>query len=141
MSATPLAGIARTTAPRVVLRRFLALDALVTSGNGLAYLAFSAPLGRLLGVGSSTLLVLGAILVLYGAGVGWLASRRRPPVLPVRLVIETNCLWAALSLASALLWFTPTVAGAVWIPAQALVVAGFALAQWLALRGVASGDQ
>lgn len=64
-----------------------------------------------------------------------------PPVLPVRLVIETNCLWVALSLASALLWFTPTVAGAVWIPAQALVVAGFALAQWLALRGVASGDQ
>ncbi|MER5778932.1 hypothetical protein ABT144_32535 [Streptomyces sp. NPDC002039] len=141
MSATLLAGIVRTTEPQAVLRRFLALDALVTAGNGLAYLAFSAPLGRLLGVGSTTLLVLGAILALYGAGVGWLAARRRPPVLPVRLVIETNCLWAALSLASALLWFTPTVAGAVWIPAQGLVVAGFALAQWLALRAVASGDQ
>ncbi|MGI5446321.1 hypothetical protein ACQEVM_11270 [Streptomyces sp. CA-243310] len=140
MSATPFTGVARTTGPQVVLRRFLALDSLVTTGNGLAYLAFSAPLGRLLGVGSTTLLALGALLALYGAGVGWLASRRRPPVFPVRLVIEINCLWAALSLASALLWFTPTVAGAVWIPAQALVVAGFALAQGLALRGVPSGN-
>ncbi|WP_329441213.1 hypothetical protein OG906_07815 [Streptomyces sp. NBC_01426] len=141
MSATLLGSIARTTGPQVVLRRSLALDALVTTGNGLAYLAFSEPLGRLLGVGPTTLLVLGALLALYGAGVGWLASRRRPPVLPVRLVIETNCLWVALSLAAALLWFTPTVAGAVWIPAQALVVAGFALVQWLALRGTPSRDQ
>lgn len=74
MSATLLGSIARTTGPQVVLRRSLALDALVTTGNGLAYLAFSEPLGRLLGVGPTTLLVLGALLALYGAGVGWLAS-------------------------------------------------------------------
>ncbi|MEU9799066.1 hypothetical protein [Streptomyces sp. NPDC051000] len=141
MSATLLAGIARTTEPQAVLRRFLALDALVTAGNGLAYLAFSEPLGRLLGVGPATLLVLGPLLALYGAGVAGVASRRRPPVFPVRLVIETNCLWVALSLAAALFWFTPTAAGAVWIAAQALVVAGFALVQWLALRGSLSGHQ
>lgn len=54
----------------------------------------------------------------------------------MKLVIETNYAWAALSLVSLAVWFTPTVAGAVWIPAQGLTVAGFALLQQLALRSV-----
>ncbi|UQX03878.1 hypothetical protein [Streptomyces sp. RerS4] len=137
MSATTLfATLARTTAPRTALRRFLALDSAVTAGNGLAYVAFSAPLGRLLGVDAGLLLTLGVLLVAYGAAVGFLASRRRPPALPVTLVIETNYAWAALSLVSLFVWLTPTTAGAVWIPAQGLVVAGFALLQQLALRSV-----
>ena len=40
MSATHLATLARTSAPQSMLRRFLALDAAVTGGNALAYLAF-----------------------------------------------------------------------------------------------------
>ncbi|MEV7168265.1 hypothetical protein AB0O18_01075 [Streptomyces sp. NPDC093224] len=134
MSATLLTGIARTTVPQTALRRFLALDAVVTTANGLAYVAFSAPLARLLGVGQELLLALGVFLTAYGAGVAWLASRRRPPVLGVRLVIEGNYAWAALSLLSLALWFEPTTAGLLWIPAQALTVAGFALLQQLALR-------
>ncbi|MGR4881000.1 hypothetical protein ACIPUC_16570 [Streptomyces sp. LARHCF249] len=137
MSATLLGSIARTAEPQAMLRRFLALDSVVTTGNGLAYVAFSAPLGRLLGVGQGLLLELGILLVAYGAAVGWLASRRQPPALPVKLVIETNYAWAALSLAALALWFSPTAAGAVWIPAQALTVAGFALLQQLALRSAA----
>ncbi|CAM5627858.1 hypothetical protein SAVIM338S_05958 [Streptomyces avidinii] len=140
MSATLLNAVARTTVPRAALRRVLALDAVVTAGNGLAYAAFSAPLGRLLGIGREPLLVLGAVLVLYGAGVGWLASRRQPPAFAVRCVVEANYAWAALSLVSLFAWFAPTTAGAVWIPAQALVVAGFALLQQLALRA-GSGRQ
>ncbi|MFD7839554.1 hypothetical protein [Streptomyces sp. NPDC059761] len=141
MSATLLGSIARTTVPQTALRRFLALDGVVTAGNGLAYAAFSAPLGRLLGVGQGTLLELGLFLTLYGAGVGLLASRRRPPVLAVKFVIEANWVWAALSLVSLLLWDAPTTAGLVWIPAQALVVAAFACVQRLALRAGASGSQ
>ncbi len=137
MSATLIGSIARTAEPQAMLRRFLALDSLVTTGNGLAYVAFSAPLGRLLGVGQGLLLGLGILLVVYGAAVGLLASRRRPPALPVKLVIETNYAWAALSLVSLAVWFAPTAAGAVWIPAQGLVVAGFALLQQLALRSAA----
>ncbi|MEW2135091.1 hypothetical protein AB0892_00545 [Streptomyces sp. NPDC005409] len=137
MSATLLGTLARTTAPQTVLRRFLALDSVVTTGNGLAYVAFSAPLGRLLGVGQGVLLELGLFLTLFGAGVGWLASRRRPPVLPVKFVIEANYVWAALSLVSLLVWFSPTTAGLLWIPAQAATVASFALLQQLALRSVA----
>ncbi|MER7461363.1 hypothetical protein [Streptomyces sp. NPDC097981] len=140
MSATLLGSVARTTVPQTALRRFLALDSVVTTGNGLAYAAFSAPLGRLLGVGQAALLELGVFLALFGAGVGWLASRRRPPVLPVKFVIGANCAWAALSLVSLLLWDAPTTAGLVWIPMQALTVASFALLQQLALRS-ASGPQ
>lgn len=141
MSATLLAGLARTTVPETALRRVLALDAVVTGGNGLAYAVFAAPLGRLLGVDRPVLLVLGLLLAAYGAGVGLLASRRRPQALPVRCVIEVNYVWAALSLLSLFLWFSPTAAGAVWIPAQALVVASFAVLQQLALRSTGSGAQ
>ncbi|MCP3753927.1 hypothetical protein [Streptomyces sp. TBY4] len=140
MSATLFTAVARTDVPRTALRRFLALDSVVTTGNGLAYAAFSAPLGRLLGLGQGLLLGLGVFLVLYGAGVGLLASRRQPPAFPVRLVIEGNYAWAALSLVGLVVWFTPTTAGAVWIPAQALTVASFALLQQLALRA-GSGRQ
>ncbi|MFG2998569.1 hypothetical protein [Streptomyces sp. NPDC048340] len=140
MSATLLATVARTTVPRTALRRILALDAVVTTGNGLAYAAFSAPLGRLLGVGGTTLFELGLFLTAYGAGVGWLASRRRPAAFPVRFVIEANCAWTVLSLVSLFAWFSPTTAGAVWIPAQALTVASFALLQHLALRSAGSGE-
>ncbi|MCX4528927.1 MULTISPECIES: hypothetical protein [unclassified Streptomyces] len=134
------ARISRTAEPRAMLRRFLALDSLVTTGNGLAYLAFSAPLGRLLGVGQGLLLGLGVLLVLYGAAVGLLASRRRPPAFAVRCVIETNYAWAAVSLASLFLWFSPTAAGAGWIPAQAFVVAAFAVLQQLSLRAAQAGS-
>ncbi|KOG56097.1 MULTISPECIES: hypothetical protein [Streptomyces] len=134
MSATPLTGFTGNRVPQTALRRFLALDSAVTTANGLAYVAFSAPLGRLLGVGQGLLLELGLLLVAYGAAVGWLASRRQPPTLPVKLVIETNYAWAALSLVSLALWFEPTTAGLLWIPVQAATVAGFAVLQQLALR-------
>jgi hypothetical protein len=134
MSATLLAGISRTTEPQTMLRRFLALDALVTGVNGLAYVAASGPLGRFLGVDTTVLVELGVFLVLFGAGVGFLASRREPPQLPVKLVVDANLLWAVLSIAALALWLEPTTAGAVWIPLQALTVAGFAVLQWSALR-------
>lgn len=42
MSTHQLAALARTAEPRLMLRRFLALDAAVTGANALAYLALSA---------------------------------------------------------------------------------------------------
>ncbi|MFE4369232.1 hypothetical protein ACFRMN_13560 [Streptomyces sp. NPDC056835] len=138
MSATLLAGISRTTDPQTMMRRFLALDAVVTGVNGLAYVAAPGPLGRLIGVDATVLVELGVFLALFGAGVGFLASRRQPPHLPVKLVVDSNLLWAVLSIAALVLWFEPTTAGAVWIPLQALTVAGFAGLQWSALRAVAT---
>ncbi|WP_434599137.1 hypothetical protein [Streptomyces sp. A5-4] len=134
MSANLLTALSRTTEPQTTLRRFLALDAVVTAGNGLVYVAASGPVGRFLGVGSALLLGLGVLLVLFGGYVGHLASRPQPPAFAVRAVVEVNLAWAVTSLASLVLWFSPTVVGMAWIPAQAAVVAGFAGIQFLALR-------
>ncbi|MFG2549976.1 hypothetical protein [Streptomyces sp. NPDC048581] len=134
MSATSLAALARTSDPHTVLRRFLALDAVVTGANGLAYLAVSGPLGRFLGVDSTLLLALGAFLTVYAAAVGLLASRARPAVFPVRAVIEANLAWTVLSLVGLAVWLSPSTAGAVWTVLQALTVAGFAGLQYAALK-------
>ncbi|MDT7840021.1 hypothetical protein [Streptomyces justiciae] len=134
MSATQLSALARTSDPQTALRRFLALDAVVTGANGLAYLTASGPLGRFLGVGSTLLLELGAFLVVYAAGVGWLASRPRPAALPVRAVVEANLAWALLSCVALALWLSPSTAGGVWTVLQALTVAGFAALQHVTLK-------
>ncbi|MFF9063466.1 hypothetical protein ACF09K_32990 [Streptomyces sp. NPDC014882] len=131
---TALTALARTAEPHTALRRFLALDAVVTGANGLAYLTASGPLGRLLGVAPDLLLALGAFLAAYAAGVGLLASRARPAALPVRVVIEANLAWAAVSCLALALWLSPTATGAVWTVLQALTVAGFAALQHLALK-------
>lgn len=135
MSATHATTVpAPATVSRTWLRRFLALDAVVTGGNGLAYLAASGPLGDLLGVDRALLIGLGAFLTAFAAAVGLLAARPQPPALGVRCVVEANLLWAALSIAALVLWLSPTTAGTVWIPLQALTVAGFAVLQYGALR-------
>ncbi|MFE0594022.1 hypothetical protein [Micromonospora echinospora] len=124
----------------VWLRRFLALDAAVTGVNGLAYLLASGPVGQLLGIDGTLLLGVGVFLTLYGAGVGCLAGRSRPAVPAVQAVIATNALWVVLSVvALAVRLGDLHVAGAVWIPMQAVAVGGFALLQYLALRQVRAG--
>ncbi|MFI8194363.1 hypothetical protein ACIF8T_37515 [Streptomyces sp. NPDC085946] len=134
MSATPLATLARTSEPQSALRRFLALDAVVTGANALAYLTLSGPLGRLFAVDGTLLLGLGAFLTAYAAGVGLLAARPDPAAPAVRVVVEANLAWAVLSCAALALWLTPSTAGAVWTVLQALTVAGFAALQHMALR-------
>ncbi|MFI8205139.1 hypothetical protein [Streptomyces sp. NPDC085937] len=134
MSATPLAAPARTLEPLRTLRRLLALDAVVTGANAVAYLALSGPLGRFFGVGSGLLLGAGAFLAAYAAGVGLLAARPHPPAPGVRVVVEANLAWTALSFAALALWLTPTAAGALWTGLQALAVGGLALLQHRALR-------
>ncbi|MFG2868337.1 hypothetical protein [Streptomyces sp. NPDC048338] len=138
MSQALFTGLARTSRPQVAVRRFLALDAVVTGGNGLAYVAASGPLGELLGIGSRLLFGLGLFLTAFAAGVAWLASRRRPPALGVKLVVDANVLWAALSLVALVGWLEPGTAGLVWVPMQAATVAGFAALQWTALRAASA---
>ncbi|ORT54857.1 hypothetical protein [Streptomyces sp. CB03238] len=136
MSQALLAGISRTTEPQTMLRRFLALDAVVTGANGLAYALASAPLGRLLGVDATLLLELGLFLTAFAAGVGYLASRPQPAATAVKLVVDANVAWAALSVVALVAWLSPSTAGILWIPVQAVTVAGFAALQWSALRAV-----
>ncbi|MEV6957873.1 hypothetical protein AB0M97_01445 [Streptomyces sp. NPDC051207] len=134
MTATQLAALARTPEPQRMLRRFLALDAVVTGTNAVAYLAVSGPLGRFLGVRPGLLLVLGVFLAVYAAAVGLTASRAHPPALGVRIVVEANLAWALLSFLALALWLTPSAAGTVWTILQALTVTGFAGLQHQALK-------
>ncbi|WP_415953597.1 hypothetical protein [Streptomyces sp. KLOTTS4A1] len=137
-SMVPTTGLLRSREPRAALRLFLGLDAVVTGGNGLAYAVASGPLGRFLGLGPGLLLGLGLTLIAYAAGVGLIAARRQPSVLPVRAVVEVNLAWAVLSLLALLLWFEPSTVGAVWIVLQAATVAAFAALQYTALKAMLS---
>ncbi|MEU3602594.1 hypothetical protein ABZ714_28355 [Streptomyces sp. NPDC006798] len=139
MTATALlATVARTDDRTEILRRFLALDAVVTGVNGLVYVAASGPVGRLLGIDSGLLFGLGAFLVVFAVGVGLTGSRPVPSPAAVKAIVDANAVWALLSVVSVVLWFDATVAGAVWIPAQAMTVGGFAVLQWSALRSLAT---
>ncbi|MFJ3582601.1 hypothetical protein ACIPPS_10245 [Streptomyces sp. NPDC090127] len=134
MSQALLAGLSRTTRPQSAVRRFLALDAVVTGANGLAYLAASGPLGELFGVDPAVLLELGVFLAVYAVGVAWVARRAEPPALGVKLVVDINVLWTVLSVVALVAWLEPTTAGVVWTLVQAATVGGFAALQWSALR-------
>ncbi|SBW24197.1 hypothetical protein FDG2_4060 [Candidatus Protofrankia californiensis] len=136
MTTTQLHASSRSGADGLVwLRRFLALDAVVTAVNGLLYLVASEPLERLLDVGGGLLPGLGVFLALYGMAVGYVAGRPRPPVPAVQAVIETNLVWVVLSIVALVFWFDdPSTAGQVWIPLQAVTVGGFAVLQYTALR-------
>ncbi|MFW6204429.1 MAG: hypothetical protein ACOC96_05610 [Actinomycetota bacterium] len=123
------------TRPLTLLRRVLGADAVVTAGNGVIYLVAAGPVERLLGVPSGLLVGLGAFLVAYGIAVGYLATRQSPAPSAVQAVIVANSGWVVASLAVlASGALDLTTAGAVWIPAQAAVVAGFAALQAVGLR-------
>ncbi|MFV2121471.1 hypothetical protein ACE14D_24770, partial [Streptomyces sp. Act-28] len=57
----------------------------------------------------------------------------------VRAVVDANAVWAVLSVVALVVWLEPSTAGAVWIPVQAVTVAGFAAAQWASLRAGGAG--
>jgi hypothetical protein len=123
------------TRPLTLLRRVLGLDSLVTTANGLIYLAVSGPVSRLLEVPSALLMSVGAFLVVYGGALGYLASRQSPATAAVRTVIVVNGGWVLASVSVLVLgWLEPSTIGWVWIPLQAAVVAGLAAVQGIFLR-------
>jgi hypothetical protein len=118
-----------------VLRLVLKLDAVVTGANGVAYLALAEPLEDLLGVSANLMRPVGAFLVLFAAGVWFVASRRVVPRAAVLAIAAANAVWAIGSLVFAAAGASsPTTVGTVWVVLQALVVGGFAALQALASR-------
>ena len=118
-----------------LLRGVLAADAAATTVIGLVYLVASGPVGRLLGIPAGVLVGAGAFLVVYGLAVGYLASRPVPSAGLVRAVITANAAWVVMSMVVLVSGrFDLTVAGNLWILAQAVVVAAFAVLQAIGLR-------
>lgn len=119
--------------PRPLLRLALTADAVVTGVNGAAYVVLAGPLGDLFGVEAALLRGIGAFLLAYAAVVALVAAR--PARAAVLAVVAGNAVWALDSLvAAAAGWGDPAAAGTVWLVLQALVVAGFAVAQYAGLR-------
>ncbi|HXH78501.1 hypothetical protein [Nocardioides sp.] len=117
------------------LRPFLLGDAALTTANGLVYLLTARWLAELFGVGTSVLLGLGAFLVLVGAGVAYLATRRPVPRTGLLELAALNAAWVAASLAYAVAGDLTTV-GRVWDVLQAVLVGACAAGQlWFARRG------
>ncbi|MER6949941.1 hypothetical protein ABT294_38585 [Nonomuraea sp. NPDC000554] len=117
------------------LRIALALDAVVTGVNGLVYLAAAGPTSDLLGPDAELLRGIGAFLLVYGAAVGFLASRGTISQAGVKVVIALNIIWTLGSIAAVVTGAAGfTTIGAVWAIAQALVVGVFAEVQIMGLR-------
>ncbi|WP_031090992.1 hypothetical protein [Streptomyces sp. NRRL WC-3549] len=137
-SALPANTAERTAAARP-LRIVLALDAVVTTVNGLIYLLAAGPVGELLDLDTGLLRGIGAFLTVYGVLVAVLATRPAPSAGATKAVIEANLLWAVASAATAAFgWFGANTVGTVWILLQAAVVGGFAVLQINALRRLGS---
>lgn len=134
----PPTSAATRSDPAVVtrrLRQFLALDAVVTGGNGLVYVLAAGPLESLLGVSAGLLRPIGAVLIVYGLAVAVVAVPREPSRVATMTIIGTNAVWAAGSLLVLLTGtLSPTLVGGLWVAAQALVVGGFVAAQSWAVR-------
>lgn len=124
----------RTGSDRL-LRLVLKLDAVVTAGNGLAYLALAGVLEDLLGYPPAAQYGVGAFLLVYGLAVLWTATRPVVSRAAAFAYAVVNIAWVVLSLVVlATGALSPTGIGKVWIVLQAVVVGGFAAAQLYALR-------
>ncbi|TDD98888.1 hypothetical protein [Jiangella asiatica] len=121
-----------------LLRWVLELDGVGTGLNGLAYLVAAGWIGDRLGLPTALLYPAGAFLVLAGAVLVALSTRRVVPVAWLWGVVAINAVWVVDSVVVAAAgWFDLTTAGTVWVLAQAALVAGFAVVETVAIRRVA----
>lgn len=126
---------APATSAATLLRRFLALDAVVTTGNGIIYLAFSSWVATLFDVSATPLVYIGIFLTAFGLFVGSLALSSKPSTVGTTIVADANIIWAvgsvvvaAIGLMGANTW------GTLWTIAQAVVVGAFAGLQLYGLK-------
>ena len=116
-------------------RPFLLADALTTSGNGLAYVAAGGWLAGWFDAPESLVRGIGVLLLVFGAGVAVLATRRPIPRRGVLTLVALNAVWVVASVA----YPAPGglgAGGAGGVVLEALAVGGFAARQvWFARRG------
>jgi hypothetical protein len=128
--ATTRAGI---TTP--IAGPFLLVDAATTAANGMAYAVAGGWLAEWFGAPETLVRSLGAFLLLVGAGVAVLATRRPIPRRGVGALAVLNLVWVLASLDYAVMGGL-TTPGVVWTVLQAVVVGAFTAGQvWLARRG------
>ncbi|GAA4226124.1 hypothetical protein FHR32_003979 [Streptosporangium album] len=123
------------TDPHRLLRLALRLDSVVTTVNGLAYLALAGPINDLLGLPVTLQYGIGVFLTVYGVAI-WLAARPAAINRTAALAaVVLNTLWTVVSVGElAIGGLEVTALGTVWVLLQAVTVGGFAALQYLGLR-------
>ena len=105
------------------LRLALRLDAAACGAFGVLLAAGGALLEDPLGIPATVLVPVGGFLLVYAAGLWLLGSRPRLARPAVLAVVAGNLLWAGASVVAAVAgWWSPTVAGTVFVLAQAAAV-------------------
>ena len=131
-----------------LLRRTLWGNAAFSVVSGAILAAFAGPFARMAAQGPVSLLgldlaivfeLLGLGVIAFGALCAWIASRETLPVAWARVVFAGDVAWVAGSVLVLALPATWTMAGFVGIVVVALIVADFAILEYLGLRRV-SGD-
>jgi hypothetical protein len=117
------------------LRRVLLLDCVISGVTGLAMLAGSDLIGRLIGAPPAFVQYAGGSLLPFAAFVFYLSQRDLVSRGAIWTVIALNVAWVA---GSVLLLFidaiAPTAFGTAFIVLQAIAVASFAEMQYVGLR-------
>lgn len=121
--------------PSPFLRFALLGDALASGATGLLLAGGAGFLTGLLGLPEALMRYAGLFLLPYAAFVGFVGTRATISKGMVWTIIIANAVWAMESIVLLLGgWVSPTMLGASFVAAQALVVAAFAEAQWIGLR-------
>ncbi|WP_372426238.1 hypothetical protein [Salinarimonas chemoclinalis] len=134
VAATPVAHRAYPMDRR--LRRALLVDVAASGALGIALTIAAGALADPLGLPEILLRIVGVVCLGWAGVLRLAATRPRLPRFAAWGIVEGNALWVAASLvllASGLV--APTALGLAFVLAQAALVAGFTVAQALALRG------
>lgn len=118
-----------------LLRGTMVADAVISGATGLLMAAGAGVLASLLGVPEALMRYAGLMLLPFAAIVLYLAKAPAPPRAGVRTIIALNLAWAAASILALVSGaIEPTSLGMAFVIFQAVVVAGFADLQYVALR-------
>lgn len=121
--------------PSPFLRLALVGDAIASGATGLLLAGEAGLLTNVLGLPELPMRYAGFFLLAYAAFVGYVGTRAAMPKGMIWAIITANSVWALESILLLLGgWVSPTTLGSAFVIAQALVVAGFAEAQWIGLR-------
>jgi hypothetical protein len=117
------------------LQRVLWFDAATCLITGTVFLTASATVEQLLAIPAPLARALAVVLLIFGAFVAWVGTRRELIRPAVRAIVVVNALWAVESvLALVFGWLQPNSLGQWFVIAQAVAVAVIAELQFIGLR-------
>ena len=117
------------------LRRVLLFDAVTCVAMGAVLLLLATTVEQMLAIPAIVSRGAAVVLLLFGIGVGYIATRDRLLRPAVHAIIALNALWAVASVIALLFgWLTPNTPGQVFVVGQALAVAIIVWLEIIALQ-------